>query len=79
MNSDILTSAGISSTLVISLFVLYRIYLGINHKRIRRNCCGKKLVASIDIEETTPPHEEKVIENPLRPYLSTRAFVGASK
>ena len=79
MNSDILTSAGISSTLVISAFVLYRLYLTINHKRIRSDCCGKKLVASIDIEETTPPHEEKIVENPMRPYLSTRAFVGISK
>jgi len=76
MNSDILASAGISSTLIISAFVLYRLYLTINHKRIRSNCCGKKLVASIDIEETTPPHEEKVVENPMRPYLNTRAFVG---
>ena len=79
MNSDILTTAGISSTLVISVLILYRLYHAINHKRIRSNCCGKKLVASIDIEETTPPHEEKVIENPMRPYLNTRPFVGTSK
>lgn len=27
----------------------------INHKRIRSNCCGKSVDASIDIESTTPP------------------------
>lgn len=26
----------------------------INHKRIRSNCCGKDVTASIDIENTTP-------------------------
>jgi hypothetical protein len=27
----------------------------VNHKRIRSNCCGKKVEASLDIESTTPP------------------------
>jgi len=27
----------------------------INHKRIRSNCCGKPLVVSVDVENTTPP------------------------
>ena len=27
----------------------------INHKRLRSKCCGRKLEASIDIENTTPP------------------------
>lgn len=31
----------------------------INHKRLRSNCCGKKIEASIDIENTTPPTEIK--------------------
>jgi len=31
------------------------IYTAVNHKRIRSNCCGKVLEASIDIEGTTPP------------------------
>jgi len=30
------------------------IYAAVNHKRIRSNCCGKKIEASLDIEETTP-------------------------
>ena len=27
----------------------------INHKRIRSKCCGRDVVASVDIENTTPP------------------------
>jgi hypothetical protein len=26
----------------------------VNHRRIRSNCCGKEVVASLDIEKTTP-------------------------
>ena len=27
----------------------------VNHKRVRSECCGKKFVASLDVETTTPP------------------------
>ena len=32
------------------------IYATINHKRIRSNCCGAKIEASLDVENTTPPN-----------------------
>lgn len=28
----------------------------INHKRVRSNCCGKEITASLDVESTTPPN-----------------------
>jgi hypothetical protein len=31
----------------------------VNHKRIRSNCCGKVLSASLDVENTTPPDTKK--------------------
>ncbi len=31
------------------------VYTAINHRRIRSNCCGRKVEASLDIENTTPP------------------------
>lgn len=34
--------------------ILTAIIAAINHKRIRSSCCGKEIVASIDIESTTP-------------------------
>lgn len=31
------------------------VFIGIlNHKKIRSNCCGRRLEASIDIDNTTP-------------------------
>ena len=30
------------------------VYAAVNHRRIRSNCCGKTLEASLDIEATTP-------------------------
>ena len=32
------------------------IYAAINHKRMRSNCCGAKIEASFDVENTTPPN-----------------------
>jgi len=32
------------------------IILGVvNHRRIKSNCCGKKMEASFDVDTTTPP------------------------
>jgi len=31
----------------------------INHRRVRSNCCGAKTEVSLDIENTTPPNENK--------------------
>lgn len=87
MNNELLTSAGLSTTFILFGFILYKIYNAVNHKRIRSNCCGKKLVASIDIENTTPPNqgdkivtiEENAVINPLRPYLNTRPVTISTK
>lgn len=39
-----------------ALAVITAIYKAVNHHRVRSNCCGKKIEASLDIEETTPPN-----------------------
>jgi hypothetical protein len=38
-----------------ALAVIGAIYKAVNHHRVRSKCCGKEVVASLDIEETTPP------------------------
>ena len=48
-------SGGIGAASVAALAIAYRVYVAINHHRVRSNCCGKELVASIDVETTTPP------------------------
>jgi hypothetical protein len=41
------------------------ILLGVvNHKRIRSNCCGRKVDVSLDVENTTPPQGLPKIEIP---------------
>lgn len=45
-------AGGIGASIVA---VLGLIYSAVNHKRIRSNCCGHLVSASVDIEPTTPP------------------------
>ena len=45
---------GISgSTFTLTVFIIYKIYYCVNHRRIRSSCCGKKMEASIDIDSTS--------------------------
>jgi hypothetical protein len=55
MDNNTLTTAGLATTFTVAIGILYKIYMAVNHKRIRSNCCGKKIEASLDIEDTTPP------------------------
>lgn len=41
------------------------ILMAVNHKRIRSNCCGKEVVASLDVENTTPPEGGLKISIPV--------------
>jgi hypothetical protein len=43
----------------LAISVLTAFIGAINHRRIRSNCCGKEVVASVDIESTTPTQEKK--------------------
>jgi len=54
MDNNQLTTAGLTATFTAIVGIAYKIYMVVNHKRIRSNCCGKKLEASIDIDNTTP-------------------------
>jgi hypothetical protein len=58
-----LMSTGTGGTLLLVAIYIYRTF---NHKRVRSNCCGKKLEMSLDVDETTPPRQNFVV-NPLRP------------
>ena len=61
---DNVTSGGIGAGAVVALGIAYRIYLAVNHHRVRSSCCGKEISASIDIEQTTPPRTELKITIP---------------
>jgi len=57
---DNVTSGGIGAGAVFALGIAYRVYLAVNHHRIRSTCCGKEVVVSVDVEETTPPTVLKI-------------------
>jgi hypothetical protein len=67
-NSSILGVSGI----VISVAGV--IFTAVNHKRIRSNCCGKTLEASLDVEATTPPIKSIPVVNGKseNPVVSTQ-------
>jgi hypothetical protein len=62
MLMDNYTSGGIGASAVLALGLAYRVYIAINHHRVRSNCCGKQMVVSVDVEETTPPLKIKAPE-----------------
>lgn len=57
---DNYASGGIGAGAVVVLGIAYRVYLAVNHHRVRSNCCGKELVVSVDVEQTTPPQDLKI-------------------
>ena len=57
---DNYASGGIGAGAVVVLGILYRVYLAVNHHRVRSNCCGKEMVVSVDVETTTPPKDLKI-------------------
>jgi len=59
MDDSASMSIGGVSVLAI-LGAVFGIYKAVNHHRIRSNCCGANLEASLDVEDTTPPTALKI-------------------
>lgn len=54
MDANQYISGGIGASIIVAVVILKQVYNTLNHKRLRSNCCGKRLEASMDIEDTTP-------------------------
>ena len=67
MDANQYISGGIGASIVVVLLVLKQVYNTINHRRIRSNCCGTKLEASVDIDDTTP--KDSKVENVVHEEL----------
>jgi len=63
MDNSQITTAGLTATFTVLAGLIYKVYMVVNHKRIRSSCCGKKLEASLDIENTTPPEVVVPLDN----------------
>jgi len=64
-----LESFGVGTGVMAVLGILYRVYLAVNHHRIRSVCCNRVCVSQIDVEETTPG--ELKIKIPAEPVEMT--------
>ena len=62
-------SGDITGAVAVVISVITAIIALVNHKRIRSNCCGKQMTASVDIENTTPPNSVR-LSNPPAPSPS---------
>lgn len=48
------TTSQVGGVLGIVITVVGIVYGAINHKRLRSNCCGRKIDISVDIDTTSP-------------------------
>jgi hypothetical protein len=65
---------GIIGLVALGISIVGSVLGVINHRRLRSHCCGQDLVASIDLESTTPPESKedlkiKIPEKPNDIYL----------
>jgi len=60
---------GILSIVAIAVSIGGTILAVFNHRRVRSHCCGKDIVASIDVESTTPPNDDLKIKIPAKPEI----------
>lgn len=65
--TDLLKMAGVSTTGVAIVLIVYRVLKSIQGKKLVSNCCGKKLEVGVAVAPMTPKEEEVVVkvENPM--------------
>jgi len=62
--TDLLKMAGVSTTGVAILLIVYRILRTIKGKKLVSKCCGKKIELGVDVEEMTPKADD-MRSNPI--------------
>ena len=65
--TDLFKMAGVSTTGVAIVLIVYRVLKSIQGKKLVSNCCGKKLEVGVSVAPMTPKQEEVVVkvENPM--------------
>ena len=61
--TDLFKVAGLSSSGMAIVLIIYRILKYIKGKKVVSSCCGKRIEMGIDVTEMTP--KELVIHNPI--------------
>ena len=62
-DTDLLKMAGVSTSGLAIILIVYRVLKSVKGKRLVSSCCGKKIEVGIDVEEMTP--KAIVIDNPV--------------
>ena len=64
---SMLKTAGVSTTGIAILLIVYRVVKSIKGKRLVSSCCGKKIEVGLDVEEMTPKVAQPtiVVQNPM--------------
>ena len=68
---DMLKTAGLSTSGLAIILIVYRVLKTMKGKRLVSSCCGKKLEIGVDVEEMTP--KQIVIQNPSHKRESPEA------
>ena len=65
---DLLKMAGISTTWMAILLLLFKVFKSVQGKKLVSSCCGKKLEMGVSVAPMTPIEPVVVpIKNPERP------------
>lgn len=62
-DTDLLKMAGVSTSGLAVILLVYRVLKSVKGKKFVSSCCGKKLEVGMNVEEMTP--KAIVIDNPL--------------
>lgn len=62
--ADLLKMAGLSTSGVAMILVVYRVLKSVKGKKFISSCCGRKVDVGFDVREMTPK-QEIVIDNPV--------------
>lgn len=72
MDDTLLMNAGLTTSGVAILLLLYRVFKSIQGKKLVSSCCGKKIEVGMDVVPMTPtPPSAIVVENPLTQRSAT--------
>lgn len=65
----------VGGILGIVITVVGVIYSAVNHKRLRSNCCGRKIDIAIDIESTSPQSTRHNQVTPITNEKNVETFI----
>jgi hypothetical protein len=66
MDANLLASAGISTSTMAALFIIYKVFMKMKGHRIVSDCCGRKGEVGFDVRDM-PPSPQEESQNPPSP------------